>query len=87
MQFDVHFTSPEETERYIHNVHIYKCNAPRGEHASKLFEAFVLQDEGQSCFLLDRPQGPMPTNYCTELLHSWGIGGKVRKLAYFFKTK
>lgn len=74
----MHFNSPEETERYIHNVYIYKCNAPRGEHDSPFFEPFVNKAEGQSCFLLDRPQGSMPTNYCTELFHGWGIGGKVQ---------
>lgn len=30
----------------------------------------------QECYVLDQTTGPIPTQYCTEVVHVWAVGGR-----------
>ncbi|ODM96226.1 DBH-like monooxygenase protein 1 [Orchesella cincta] len=74
---DVSFRD-EGARKHAHHILIYKCNAPRGSTEFNLFDPWT-RSRGEQCLVLQRPGSGMPTQFCTEMFHGFGIGGR----AYF----
>ncbi|ODM96225.1 DBH-like monooxygenase protein 1 [Orchesella cincta] len=77
--FEVRFDS-EESKKHVHHIMVMKCNAPRGRSSRTMFESF-LQYRGQQCLTVTERNldGPMPTDYCTEMFIGWAIGSRVAR--------
>ncbi|CAL8068072.1 unnamed protein product [Orchesella dallaii] len=66
---------PSERDRaFVHHAVLYRCFAPPGNNPDDFFQNAV-NSEGSECYLLSQPN-PLPTTYCRELVHVWGVGGK-----------
>lgn len=58
----------------MHHMLLYRCNPPLNVNPALVYSPF-LGSPGQECYSLSDLLGPMPTQFCTDLVLGHAIGG------------